>query len=312
MHEVTVIGGGFSGLAACWELEQRGVPYLLVEVKGALGGSLRTQQVNGIWLDQGAAAFVDTLPDDFWEALGLAEARFPVREGVAALAKGMAQLINAMAARLRGVRMLRTAVSSLGKLGDQWGICMENGVLVTSPRVIVAAPARYAARMLLNPLPEQSALLSSFLYSDITYVSLVFPQDQISERVHFFRDVAYVYAFRLTDPARVPPGHVMFHVALRFYPQSAAPEAVVRYLCDTVELPQPSAWSVGYWPESDPLSVFHDDHPEQMAALMRALPPRLALANSDYTLTHSTHAGITRLDERLSAARDAVAKVLAE
>lgn len=312
MVDVIVIGGGFSGLAACWELERRGVSYLLVEVKPTLGGSLRSQHVNGVWLDQGAAAFLDTLPSHFWEALGLAGVPFNVREGVASLPGGMAQLIGAMAARVRGPRMLRTAVSSVGEVDGRWGVCMENGVMLAAPRVIVAAPARYAARMLVNPLPEAAATLAEFLYSDIVYVALVFRADQISERLHFFRDVAYVHALRIDHPSRVPDGHVLYHVALRFPPQDHSPQAILDYLCETVQLPQPVAWTVGHWPESDPLSVYHDDHPQQMAALMQLLPARLALANSDYTLEHSTRSGIVRLDERLNAAQDAVAKVLAE
>ncbi|MFQ3660073.1 MAG: FAD-dependent oxidoreductase [Anaerolineae bacterium] len=310
MHEVIVIGGGFSGLAACWELERRGVPYLLVEVKRTLGGSLRSQQVNGLWLDQGAAAFLDTLPPDFWDELGLADQRITIREGVAALRRGMGQLIDALAQRLRSPRMMQTAVSSLGPLGDQWGVCMENGVLISAPRVIVAAPARYAARMLINPLPEAIPTLAEFVYSEIVYVALVFRRDEISDRLHFFRDVAYVYALRVDDPARAGDGQVMFHVAVRFNPQAHDPQAIVDYLLETVELPRPVAWSVGHWPESDPLSVFHDDHAERMAALMHMLPPRMALINSDFTLEHSPHSGIVRLDERWSAAQEAVAKVL--
>ncbi len=312
MHEVIVIGGGFSGLAACLELERRSVPYLLVEVKRALGGSLRSQQVNELWLDQGAGAFLDTLPDVFWDELGLADQRVSVREGVVTLRRGMGQLIEAMAKRLRGPRLMQTAVSSVGALANQWGVCMENGVMIAAPRVIVAAPARYAARMLVNPLPQVVSTLADFLYSDIVYVSLVFPRDQISERLHFFRDVAYVHAFRVEDPARAGAGQVLFHVALRFHPQAHDPQAIVDYLIETVELPPPVAWSVGHWPESDPLSVFDDDHSERMAALMRTLPPRLALVNSDYTLEHSPHSGIVRLDERWSAAQEAAAKVLAE
>ena len=36
MRDVVVIGGGLSGLAACYELERCGAAYTVIEVKAAL------------------------------------------------------------------------------------------------------------------------------------------------------------------------------------------------------------------------------------------------------------------------------------
>jgi len=310
-HEVIVVGGGFTGLAACMELERRSVPYLLVEVKRTLGGSLRSVEQGGVWHDCGAMAFVDRLPEDFLASLGLADQRIDVRDGVVTLPRGMGQLVTAMSARLTGPRMMRTAVSSLGLVEGQWGVCMENGVLLTAPRVIVAAPARYAARMLTNPLPEALPLLLGFVYGDVTYVSLLFDADTLPERVPFRRDVAYIYHLRLAHPLRVGDGRVLIQVGLRLDPRAATADEVAAHVCETAGLPAPLACAMGHWPESDALSVFHPDHSAHVMALMGMLPPRLALANSDFTLDPSVRGGVLRLAERLEAAHAAVTRVLA-
>ena len=42
MRDVVVIGGGLSGLAACYELEKRGAAYTVIEVKRRFGGGIRS------------------------------------------------------------------------------------------------------------------------------------------------------------------------------------------------------------------------------------------------------------------------------
>ena len=50
---VAVVGGGVSGLSAAYELEQRGVSYVLFERSARLGGVVRTDQVDGFTIDAG-------------------------------------------------------------------------------------------------------------------------------------------------------------------------------------------------------------------------------------------------------------------
>ena len=42
MRDVVVIGGGLSGLAACYQLEKTNLRYTLIEVKRRVGGGIQT------------------------------------------------------------------------------------------------------------------------------------------------------------------------------------------------------------------------------------------------------------------------------
>lgn len=312
MQQVTVIGGGFSGLAACLELERRGVSYLLIEVQRQVGGSLGSVQQGDFMLDTGAAAFTEGLPTDFLETLGLADQTFPVSPGVRAFHGGMGQLIAALSGQVRQARMMRTAVSSLGEIeGAPWGICLENGVLLSSQRVIVAAPARYAARMLRSALPATALQLAGWLYDDLVWLALAYPTAELPETVRFYRDEAYITHLRFEQTPRVPTGFTQFQVGTRLMTQHATLPALTTYLAQTLDLPPtPAAALLSRWPEGHALSVYDDDHIERMAAIGSLLPPTLALIGSDYMVQQRSPLSVLRLDERLAQARAAVAKVL--
>lgn len=68
MSRVVIIGGGIAGLAAAHAL--RGQDVTLVESTGQIGGKLRTSEVGGLPVDEGAESFLARVP----EALGLARA----------------------------------------------------------------------------------------------------------------------------------------------------------------------------------------------------------------------------------------------
>ena len=59
---VAVVGGGVSGLSAAYELEQRGISYVLFERSARLGGVVRTDQVNGFTIDGGPDALLVQKP----------------------------------------------------------------------------------------------------------------------------------------------------------------------------------------------------------------------------------------------------------
>lgn len=61
--DVVVIGGGLAGLAACNDLESKGVDYLLLEASDDVGGRVRTDQVDGFLLDRGFAIFLTGYPE---------------------------------------------------------------------------------------------------------------------------------------------------------------------------------------------------------------------------------------------------------
>jgi protoporphyrinogen/coproporphyrinogen III oxidase len=80
MTRIAIIGGGISGLAAAFELEQRRregarVAYVLYEASSRLGGVLRTEQVDGCVIEAGPDSFVTEKPwaADFCRALGIGD-----------------------------------------------------------------------------------------------------------------------------------------------------------------------------------------------------------------------------------------------
>lgn len=80
MTRIAIIGGGISGLAAAFELEQHGreqagVEYVLYEASPHLGGVLRTEYVDGCVVEAGPDSFVTEKPwaADFCRALGIGD-----------------------------------------------------------------------------------------------------------------------------------------------------------------------------------------------------------------------------------------------
>src|SRR4051812_45539200 len=62
MKPVVIIGGGITGLAAAWELQQQNVPYLLLEASGRLGGKILTERAEGFIFEGAADSFITTRP----------------------------------------------------------------------------------------------------------------------------------------------------------------------------------------------------------------------------------------------------------
>ncbi|KPL89786.1 hypothetical protein SE16_02820 [Ardenticatena maritima] len=67
MYDVVIIGGGMTGLAAAWRLEQArraGLPvrYLLVEAAPRLGGKITTRTQDGFLIEHGPDSFLTTKP----------------------------------------------------------------------------------------------------------------------------------------------------------------------------------------------------------------------------------------------------------
>src|ERR1700757_4603230 len=67
MTRIAIIGGGISGLAAAFDLEQRrqtahDVEYTLYESSSRLGGVLRTEQIHGCVVEAGPDSFISEKP----------------------------------------------------------------------------------------------------------------------------------------------------------------------------------------------------------------------------------------------------------
>ena len=50
---IAIVGGGISGLSAAYELNRRGVPFVLLEKSARVGGLVRTERIDGFTIDTG-------------------------------------------------------------------------------------------------------------------------------------------------------------------------------------------------------------------------------------------------------------------
>lgn len=67
MTHIVIIGGGITGLAAAWTLQQyagqqHGIDYTLLEASDRFGGKIRTEHVDGFLIESGADSFLTTKP----------------------------------------------------------------------------------------------------------------------------------------------------------------------------------------------------------------------------------------------------------
>jgi oxygen-dependent protoporphyrinogen oxidase len=51
--QVTIIGGGITGLSAAYELTERRIPFRLIEASPRLGGLIRTEHAGGFTIEAG-------------------------------------------------------------------------------------------------------------------------------------------------------------------------------------------------------------------------------------------------------------------
>ncbi len=303
MRDIVVIGGGLSGLAACHELERLGARYTIIELKRRFGGGIRSSRAGGFLMD--ACAFVQRpLPETELMALGLAGQQQARGDGTALLTGGSESLLTALAKDLRGGRLMRMALSSIGRLGGRFTLCLENGLMLDARALILALPARYAARVLYNFAPRAAERLAGFRYDSLARVSLGLQQRDLpadfTSRRH---DCAFIL---MTDaPGRVPErSHALLQVGLR----SEASESSQRAIASATRLlgiHKPLVARVDRWAEADLLPVEPARHAERLRAIRASLPGGISLIGSDYCQLDAQSMGIARLHERMAMGRRA-------
>lgn len=301
MRDVVVVGGGFTGLACAYALEQHGINVTLIELKRMLGGSLQSVTQDGFTIDTHAYAFMDNLPSDWLKALGLEDALIGLKTGVVAFKNGTQTLINALSERLNAPRMMRMAVSSIGQLENgRFGVCLENGVLLDTRAIVLAIPAKHAHFTLRSFRPRLSDALANYHYDTIRRVWLGYPKGTFPGGIGFRHEAGYVFHHRVEFPTRTPANTELVHVGTRIH--RASDEAIVRYLTRFLNKGTPLFSHVSAWETGDSLSCYEEIHPERLALIAQELPEGVALIGSDYTAEQSPKMGIFRLDDRLSQA----------
>lgn len=308
MNDAIIVGGGLSGMAAAWELEQSGITPTLIEVKPRLGGSIISERRGGFLLD-GAHMLIEKYGAwDFLEPLGLADALRYIgryRDGrLVVFREGTQVLIDALAARLRAKVLTRMAVSGIVRTGGGYEVCLENGIVLTARAVIVAAPARHAAHILAALIPEAAVELLDYRYDPVARVMLGLNTDDVTPEVEARVEgapVRFVEWFAL--PERVPPGHVLLRAGVRLDVDAAisTPESALALIKARVGITPVIEWA-HYWAEADPLTLYLPEHAALMARIDAALPASVALIGGDYRAR--------RFDARVEDARGAARHVV--
>jgi len=301
MRDVVVIGGGLTGLAACYELEKHNIRYTVIEVKPRFGGSIVSAQENGFVLDGGAFAVQSA---DDWtqlDELGLTDALYPLDDDRVAFKDGTESLVTALAGKLTKGRLMRMAVSSIGRVENRFAICMENGIMYDAGSIIVASPARFTERMFYTFVPEISDRLREYHYDSIYRVSLGYRKADVPAELDEIFDMCFPFKFVTDHPSRVPDSdHVLMQFGVRSQPKTA-PDKIIQEVIERYGLgDNPLVQRVQYWSEADPLSCYDDDHADNMKAIQSALPDGVYLVGSDYSETPPQNKGVARLNDRMT------------
>lgn len=312
MRDVVVIGGGLSGLAACHELEKLGARYTIIEVKRRFGGGIRSSLAHGFLMD-GCAFVYRALDEALLMALGLGGQQQTRGDGTALLRGGSESLISALAKDLRGGRLMRMALGSIGRLGGRFTLCLENGLMLDARALILALPARFAARVLYNLSPGTAGLLAAYRYDSLARVSLgLHRSDLPADLAARTTDCAFVLT---TDaPGRIPDrDHVLLQVGLRSDGSDGSEDAqqCIEAASRLLGIHKPLVARVDRWAEADLLGVEPALHADRLRAIRASLPGGISLIGSDYCRREAQDAGIVRLDERMDMGREAARSALA-
>lgn len=202
--------------------------------------------------------------------------------------------------------MQRMAVSSIGVIPGGYGVCLENGVLLEATGVVVAAPARYAERMLRTLLPDAAAYFADYQYDPVARVSLGYRSADVSALPERPDGGLFRYIEGYMFPSRVPHGHVLLRVGVRLDRDRGVqtPEQALAYVRALLPDVVPVVEWVSYWAEDYPLTRGLPEHQTMMAQVEAALPRGLALVGSDYRAK--------RLNDQVEQGRAAARKVIKE
>lgn len=311
MRDVVVIGGGLSGLAAAYELDELGAPYTIIEVKRRFGGAICSRAEAGFTMDASAFAFRQPAADSLPPAFDLAGSILPIGADAFVFRAGTESLLRAYASRQRGGRLMRMAVSSIGRLRGRFTLCLENGLMLDAGALILAVPAPYAARMLRNLAPEATQRLMDFRYDSIRRASLGYRKRDLPALLESPRAETIPYVIATDQPGRVPDrDHLLIQVGFRSTADVTAEKSIQIVTQRLGARKPPLAAHVDYWAEADLLSNYAADHSKRIRQIRALLPAGLRLIGSDYCLEAPQSGSIARLDERIrmgaQAARDAL------
>lgn len=140
------------------------------------------------------------------------------------LADGMETLVDALADRLPDSSVvLRQRVASLERAGGRWRLATADGVRFEADRVIIAAEAHAAARLVRYVDPALATLLGEIEYAGAATVSLGYRRSDVAHPLDGFgfvvprtegRAVLAGTFSSIKYPGRAPDGHVLLRCFL--------------------------------------------------------------------------------------------------
>lgn len=319
MRDVVVIGGGLTGLAAAYELEQHNVNYTLIEVKPRLGGSIDSVSENGFTFD--TTAMTHTIRDvtafsDYLAQLNIQEATHTpphTASNTVAFNTGNRVLVDALADKITAPIMFRMAVSTLGSYGhihsepSHYAICMENGMVLDARALIIAAPARHSERMLHTLIPEAAYRLRDYRYQQVAYISVGYQTSDGPFATEVDPDYPVMTITALTNSERMPTDTTVLQAALRYELDHGIPQDAVGEMAALMGWPlNPLADHIGLWMDGETVMWRDPAHVDRLGAVQALLPDTVALCGSDYIPMNTP----PRLDERVTQGVMAAQKIM--
>lgn len=331
---VAVAGAGLAGLSAAWDLSQAGVHVVVLDAARRPGGVVVTERPGGkegFVVEGGPDGFlaaeadiqelaretgiggrlVDQLASgsSLWTgrrleplAEGRAAALLGIQEvsqaaidcGFRSFASGMADLVEALIARVGPAIRPAQGVTGLAPATRGWRLSLSGGSTLEAEAVVLALPAWIAARLVAAAGVPAARRLDEAIYYPSTTVSLAYREDQLGTRL---TGTGFVSAPEWTEggaalracsyswlkyPGRAPPGHALlraFVAQVDGDPGVAAHAELARVLGITGS----PLWSrVFTWPRG--LPRYKPGHAGDVAAVRERLArlPPLAIAGAGF------------------------------
>jgi len=328
MRDVIIIGGGLGGLGAAYTLQERGIPYTLIDYRPRLGGSIGSKTVAGFTYDTGRMLTFDRQDAPLYQRLGLTDALAVAREDEVgtwfAFTSGQQVLVDTLTKPLTGKILWRMAVTSVGgfdkiaraKGAPPFCVCLENGTVLDAQALIVATPAVHAARMFRSLSQAASTVLENYRYDSIARLNLGYRLEDVRGKLPDAPAQDYyplTYIHQLFGEGRAPDGCILIQAGVRYDPaKGIAPESngdIAGGFAALYGLPEtPLFEQVSAWEYDEPLMWLDEDFPARMARLRYALPDGVAVAGSDYINPHYPR---PTLAERVESGMAAAERVLA-
>lgn len=326
MTRVAVVGGGLTGLAAAWELTRGGAEAVVLESERNAGGVIVTERRDEFVVEGGPDGFLAAEPElqQLAAELGIADrlvdqlargsflwtgrhleplpegraaavlgitgiAREDLHKGFLSFATGMADIIEAVAARLGPAVQYSNAVTSIIPSRSGYRIALTDGSVVEPDGVILAIPAWMAARLLAGLGVPLARELDGVVYHPSLTVSLAYRQEQLRGTLEGTGFVAepesngVVRACTFASgkyPGRAPMGSLLLRAFLTPGDGDAAALAHTQ-LAQILGLSGVPLWARAFsWMRG--LPRYKPGHAEQMLELRRQLArlPPVAIAGA--------------------------------